>query len=481
MLQHFLRAVVQRPVVVLRVAQRQRAVTAQVDAPDLDVGLALAQVVLARQRFAQAAVTGIVVDGRDLEVLFLLVVVDREQAEIAHQLGAQILADEALVLEVAHRVVERLQPVSAGDRREPLPVFLGRRLTDALDVGEHREAQRIRVDAAVGLVVDRRLVDHVGVRLQPFDHHAIAQMPAVVHRVEQVVVPERCPTFIHHLRLPLRVEILRDLAHDAHHLALPGFEQRGVFLDEVQQVFLRFFRKATRLSLFSRGPHLAWQRAPHLVDLSLRVGFAVLAVSQFLREALAAGAAVAVDAVVHQRVAAVEQGLDRVEAVLLLALGDVVLGIDQVVDDRARIGPHAKQVVALEEAVVAVGGVRDHQRLHRHRVLLHQVADAGVGVDDDLVGQAHRAAAVVLLGRDELLAVAPVAVVHRHADRRIGIHHLLGSDDLELVRVGVEAEALGRFADHRVVLVDRFERPVVRCRQPHAGAPSFLNRSRNTG
>jgi hypothetical protein len=102
------------------------------------------------------------------------------------------------------------------------------------------------------------------------------------------------------------------------------------------------------------------------------------------------------------------------------------------------VGPHAEQVVALEEAVVAVGGVGDHQRLHGHGVLLHQVGDAGVGVDDDLVGQPHVAALVALLGGDELLAVAPVVVVHRHAHRGVGVHHLLGGDDLELVGVGVE-------------------------------------------
>ena len=266
-----------------------------------------------------------------------------------------------------------------------------------------------------------------------------------------LVVPERGPALVHHLRLPLRIEVLRHLAHDAHHLALPGFEQRRVLLDEVEDVLLRLVGEALG---FGRGAVLLdalGQRAPQVVDLLLRMVLAVLALGQLLRQRLAARAAVAVDAVVGQRVAGVEQGLDRVEAVPLLALGDVVLGIDQVVDDRRRIGPHAEQVVALEEAVVAVGGVGDHQRLHRHRVLLHQVADAGVAVDDDLVGQAHRAALVVLLGGDELLAVAPVAVVHRHADAGIGVHHLLGGDDLELVRVGVQAEARRRFADHPVV------------------------------
>jgi hypothetical protein len=54
----------------------------------------------------------------------------------------------------------------------------------------------------------------------------------------------------------------------------------------------------------------------------------------------------------------------------------------------------AEQVVALEEAVVAIGRVGDHQGLHRHGVFFHEVGDAGVGVDDDLVGEAHLAAAI---------------------------------------------------------------------------------------
>ncbi len=95
------------------------------------------------------AVAGLVVDGADLELALLLVVGDREQAQVAHQLRAQVLADEALVLEVAHRLVERRQPGRAGDVGEPGAVFVGGLLADALDVGVHREAQRIRVDAAV--------------------------------------------------------------------------------------------------------------------------------------------------------------------------------------------------------------------------------------------------------------------------------------------------------------------------------------------
>ncbi len=61
-------------------------------------------------------------------------------------------------------------------------------------------------------------------------------------------------------------------------------------------------------------------------------------------------------------------------------------------------------------------GVRNHQGLHRHGVLLHDVADAGVGVDDELVGERAVALAVHGLIARKVLAERPVAVEHRHAD-----------------------------------------------------------------
>ena len=52
------------------------------------------------------------------------------------------------------------------------------------------------------------------------------------------MMPKRRPSLVHDLSLALRIEVLRDLAHDAGQFALPGFELRRVFLDEIQQVFL---------------------------------------------------------------------------------------------------------------------------------------------------------------------------------------------------------------------------------------------------
>jgi len=201
------------------------------------------------------------------------------------------------------------------------------------------------------------------------------------------------------------------------------------------------------------------QCAPQVVDLALQVLLALLLAQLLLGEREPGRALVAVHAEVHQGVAGVEQQLDGFLAVALLALGDVVPREQQVVDDGVGVGPGAEQVVALEEAVVAVGGVGDHQALHGERVLLHQVGDAGVGVDHDLVGQAHLPALVPLLGGEEVLAEGPVVVVDRHAHRGVGVHHLLGGDDLDLHRVGVELVVRGGPGDLLVVAVDGLDGP----------------------
>jgi hypothetical protein len=147
----------------------------------------------------------------------------------------------------------------------------------------------------------------------------------------------------------------------------------------------------------------------------------------------------------------------------LLTFGHVVLGEQQVVDDGVGVGPGAEQVVALEERVVPIAGMRDRQRLHRQGVLLHQVGDAGVGVDDDLIGQPHVAALVAALRGQEVLAVRPVVVAQRQAGRGIGVEHLLGRDDLDLVRIGVQPELGGNPGDALVVAPDQLEGPFRAC------------------
>ena len=135
---------------------------------------------------------------------------------------------------------------------------------------------------------------------------------------------------------------------------------------------------------------------------------------------------------IHQGMAGVEHLLDSLLAVAFLALGDVVPGKHQIIEDALGVGPGTEQVVALEERVVTVTGMRYHQCLHGHGVFFHEISDAGTRVDDDLVGQAHLTAPVTLLRGHELFAERPVMVAHRHAHRGIRVDHLLGGDHLDL-------------------------------------------------
>ncbi|MNN13826.1 hypothetical protein D3C81_1268710 [compost metagenome] len=157
--------------------------------------------------------------------------------------------------------------------------------------------------------------------------------------------------------------------------------------------------------------------------------------------------------------AGVEQILDRVDTVAFFALHDVLLGKHQVIDDRTGVGPGAEQVIAFEKAVVPVAGMGHHQRLHADGVFFHQVGDAGVGVDHDLVRQPHLAAGVGLFGAEEVLAIGPVVITQRHTDRGVGVHHLFGGDHFDLVGVRIECVTCRNTTDFAVVGLDQLERP----------------------
>ena len=151
-------------------------------------------------------------------------------------------------------------------------------------------------------------------------------------------------------------------------------------------------------------------------------------------------AGIPVDAVRHQRMRGIERLLDREPAIALLALRHIALGEVQIVENAVGVGPLPEQIIVLEEMVVAERGVRDHQRLHGRGIFLHQIGDAGRTVDHDLIGEAAIALAVGGFLKRKMLAERPVFVEQRHADRGIGVQHLLGGDDLDLVGIDVEPE-----------------------------------------
>ena len=282
-------------------------------------------------------------------------------------------------------------------------------------------------------------------------------------------MPERGPALVHDLGQTLRVEVLRRLAHDAHQLALPGGQPRRELFDEVQQVLLGLLLESGCARRAGHGG-LGRYRAPDFVVLGPQVLFALAQAPAFVVGRQRARMAVTAHTVVLQRMAGIEHFLDRGDAMALFAAHHVLAREDHVIDDRVGVGPLAKQVVALEERVVPVAGMRDDQRLQRHRVLLHQIADAGVGVDHDLVGQAARALAIIVLVADELLAETPMRIADRQTHRGVGVQHLLAGDDLDLVGITIEAELADRdLADRGVVFGNEIEGPLAARRQRLAG------------
>ncbi len=117
--------------------------------------------------------------------------------------------------------------------------------------------------------------DDIGVALDKLQHEAVGDLAAVVELVHDVVVPEAGPALVHHLGLALRVEILPDLAHDAHDLALPGLQQRRIFFDEIENIFLRLLGKVRQRLLLDLGHLLRNGFPPQIVDLRLQVGLAL--------------------------------------------------------------------------------------------------------------------------------------------------------------------------------------------------------------
>src|SRR5574338_635289 len=319
-------------------------------------------------------------DGGNLQARLAIVIEDGEQAKVPHQLGREILGNEALVLEIAHGEVEGFEPGTSGDLGKPFAIFFRWALANPLDVMPHGESESVRIDAVVPRLVVAGLVDHVGMGLEKLQHEGVAQEAFVEKAIQKGVVPKGGPAFVHHLGLALREKILRNLAYDPHHFPLPWLQQRSVLLDEVQEILFRLQRE-TAFILLTRPRSLDGQRAPQFIDLTLQVFFAIALPKLFLGQGKFGRALVSIHADIHQCVARIEEQLRFFLAIALLAFGDVVPREDEVIDDGVRIGPGAEHVITLEEAVVPIGRMGDNKGLHRQGIFLHQISNAGVRVD----------------------------------------------------------------------------------------------------
>ena len=155
----------ERTAAVLEVTQGERTVAVTLIAHHLDVRHVRFARVLLTEQLAQAAIARLVVDRIHKQLGFSLVVGNREEPEIAHQFRRQELANERLVLEIAHGEIKGFAPVRACDFRKPPPIFRRRVGADPLQILEHREPHRVGVDVAEATLIEAGLPDDVGVRL----------------------------------------------------------------------------------------------------------------------------------------------------------------------------------------------------------------------------------------------------------------------------------------------------------------------------
>ena len=320
-------------------------------------------------------------------------------------------------------------------------------------------------------------------RLQELQHEPIIHEPLVVQPIDQLVMPEGRPPFVHQLRLDLRIEVLCDLADDADQLPLPRLQLRRMLLDEIEKILFGLDRD---VALRSGGlRHLASRhRAPEIVEVLLLVRPARILPGTLVFRRQGLRPPETIDAVTAERMARIEHGLDFRLPVLLLARHHIPACEHEVVEDGVRLGPLLKEIISLEERVVPEAGMCDHERLHGHGVLFHEIRDAGVRVDHDFVGERLIPLSIGLLVADELLAIAPVRIPDGQTGAGIGVDHLFGADDLDLVGIRVETVRGGAFSDLPLVAGDQIEIPF-RARGDEAHAvdafASFLNNSRKTG
>ena len=76
----------------------------------------------------------------------------------------------------------------------------------------------------IARIVEIGLKNDVRVALQELQHRPFADLALVEQPIDDRIVDEGGAALVHHLGLPLRIEILRDDPHDAEQLALPGLQ-----------------------------------------------------------------------------------------------------------------------------------------------------------------------------------------------------------------------------------------------------------------
>src|SRR5689334_7137559 len=212
---------------VVMVFEVEHAVLAVIRVLDLDDGNRSGADV-ADERFFDRAPVLVVGDARDDLIAAAALVL--EEIQLADQIFGEIAPEEGRVaLDLAD--LENLFPA----RFRMRPAVLARRLVPAaLDVLPDLDAEMVGVDRSLGRA------QHLVVAHDKLDLHSLRQAQAV----ENALVPEARPAFVHDFGLDLRNEILRLFVDDREEILLPVAEDRIVVADKEQQVLFGIERDA---------------------------------------------------------------------------------------------------------------------------------------------------------------------------------------------------------------------------------------------
>src|ERR1700730_15423765 len=142
---------------------------------------------------------------------------------------------------------------------------------------------------------------------------------------------ERGASLVHQLELFLRVEILRDQAHDTNQLPLPILKSRGSLLDQVQQVLLRqaelaldLLETPLRRVGILRALSGAGHGAPQIIVGCFRMRPPLFGPALLLGKVGFGPMGVAVDPMVLKRMRRIENALYGLDPVPFLASCDIV-------------------------------------------------------------------------------------------------------------------------------------------------------------
>ena len=141
------------------VPQYQPPVTGQIHIHHFYMWIDPADIVLARKLAAHPAITTLIVDGGYAHALLLGRIVGKmEKPQLAHQVRAEKLGNEALIAIIGPDIPQHRHMVACpGDFGEPLPI-LGLRISDdPLDILHHCKADGMRVEPRIMPVIELRL------------------------------------------------------------------------------------------------------------------------------------------------------------------------------------------------------------------------------------------------------------------------------------------------------------------------------------